>query len=191
MKKLIKIILALFVMVLIANAQTSFKQMPDSNIKINGTSNLHDWTMEASNPACEATFTLNDKGDLTAINSLKFSVVVKTLKSDKSGLDKNAYNALNADKHDKITYTMTSAGPVKASGNSFEVKTTGNLSIAGTTQRVELTTVCVKNANGTYTCTGSQPLKMTDYKVEPPTFMFGAMKTGNEVSIDYIINLKK
>ncbi|HMP98566.1 MAG TPA: YceI family protein [Cyclobacteriaceae bacterium] len=191
MKKIATIIAAMLVMVSVADAQTKFKQSPESSIAVNGTSNVHDWTMNATNPTCEATFVLNENGDITSIQALSFSMQVKSLKSDKSGLDKNAYNTLNADKFDKITYTMLSAAPVKVNGNQYTITTTGNMVVAGATFKTDLVTTCVKNTNGTFTCTGTKPVKMTDFKIEPPTFMFGAMKTGDEVSIDYTINLKK
>jgi polyisoprenoid-binding protein YceI len=116
---------------------------------------------------------------------------VKTLKSDKTSMDKNTYNTLNADKYDKITFNMLSASPVKASGKEFVIATSGNLVVSGVAQKVDLTTTCVKNANGTFTCTGTKAVKMSDHKIDPPSFMFGAMKVGDEVNIDYTINLKK
>jgi hypothetical protein len=191
MKRMMKIILMFLVITTVANAQTKFKQTPESAVKVLGTSNMHDWEMNATNPTCEATFTLNEAGDITAVQVLTFTMQVKTLKSDKTSMDKNTYNTLNADKYDKITFNMLSASPVKASGKEFVIATSGNLVVSGVAQKVDLTTTCVKNANGTFTCTGTKAVKMSDHKIDPPSFMFGAMKVGDEVNIDYTINLKK
>jgi len=191
MKNILKTILVLLVITTVANAQTKFNQTPESAIKVDGTSNMHDWTMNAANPTCVATFNLKDNGDITSVQALSFSMQVKTLKSDKTSMDKNTYNTLNADKYDKITYTMLSASPVKASGNQFEISTAGNLTVSGVSKKVDLVTTCVKNANGTFTCTGTKAVKMSDHNIDPPSFMFGAMKVGDEVVINYTINLKK
>ncbi len=181
----------LLVLSTIAQAQTKFKQTPESAMKIDGTSNMHDWTMNAVNPTCDATFVLNENCDISALQALSFSMLVKSIKSDKTSMDKNTYNTLNADKYDKITYTMLTASPVKTSGKEFVITSTGNLTVSGVTQKIDLTTSCTKNSNGTYTCTGTKAIKMSDHKIDPPAFMFGAMKVGDEVNVTYTINLKK
>jgi hypothetical protein len=43
--------------------------------------------------------------------------------------------------------------------------------------------------NGTLVCKGSKRIKMTDYKVEPPSFMFGTIKTGDEITISFDVTL--
>ncbi len=191
MKVILKTIVIVLLATSIGQAQTKLKQTTGSKIQVDGTSSMHDWTMNGSNPSCEATFILDENGGITSVNALRFSMQVKALKSSKSGLDKNAYSTLKADKFDKITYTMISATPVQANGNSFVIKTTGNLVVAGVTKKTDLQTTCTKNSNGTYTCTGTKDLKMTDFNLEPPSFMFGAMKTGDELIIKYEIILSK
>jgi hypothetical protein len=34
-------------------------------------------------------------------------------------------------------------------------------------------------------------IKMSEYNVEPPSFMFGAMKTGDEITVKFNVTLKK
>jgi len=51
-------------------------------IKVKGSSNLHDWTMEAKNGTIEANLNLaSNVSYLAGIQSLSFSVPVKNLKS--------------------------------------------------------------------------------------------------------------
>ena len=50
---------------------------------------------------------------------------------------------------------------------------------------------CVVSADGALTCTGTHQLNMTDYSVKPPTFMFGAMKTGDAVTLAFTMIYKK
>ena len=45
--------------------------------------------------------------------------------------------------------------------------------------------------DSTITCTGTYNLTMTDYGVEPPSFMFGAMKTGDALTFEYNVVYKK
>lgn len=57
----------------------SYKSSPESIIKVSGSSNLHDWEMEAKGFNCEGNFTF--KGDqLQAINAMSFTLPVTNLK---------------------------------------------------------------------------------------------------------------
>jgi len=49
---------------------------------------------------------------------------------------------------------------------------------------------CIVNKDATITCSGSEKLNMTDYNVKPPSFMFGAMTTGDAVTLDFNVVYK-
>jgi hypothetical protein len=38
-------------------------------------------------------------------------------------------------------------------------------------------------------CKGSKKIKMTDFNVEPPSFMFGSVKTGDEITVTFDVTL--
>ncbi len=166
------------------HAQTAY-QSGNAQATVKGTSTLHDWDMTSSKGQTKATFTL-DGNQVKGISALAFSVPAESLKSDKSGLDKNAYKALDTDKHKNITFTMTS-GTVNSTGNNtFQVKATGNLTIAGTTKPTTITANGQFNpADKSIAVKGSTTFKMTGYNVKPPTVMMGTIKTGDEITIDY------
>lgn len=163
------------------------------NIKLSGTSSLHNWDMNSKTFSGEARFTFDPAhaGVLTAIPSLTFTLAVVQLKSDEKKLDKNAYKALKAETFKNIVYQLKSATIQKGTGNTYLLKTTGNLSIAGVTKEVSMDVRCVVNKDETISCTGTEQLKMSDYGVKPPTFMLGAMKTGDQVSLQFTIVYNK
>jgi len=142
--------------------------------------------MKAETPACDAKFVLNASG-IVDVNALNFSVLVKNLKSGENIMDSRAYSTLNADKYTTVSFTMTSTDVVKQ-GNGYVIKANGNLTISGVSRPVTIVANGVLNADKTITVSGSQKLKMSDYKVKPPTFMMGMLKVGNEVTVQY--NLK-
>jgi polyisoprenoid-binding protein YceI len=76
-------------------------------------------------------------------------------------------------------------------GNNYLIKAHGNLTIAGVTIAVKMDVYCRVNNDSTITCTGSEKLKMSDYKIHPPSFMMGAMKTGDAITLDFILVYKK
>lgn len=178
----------------VALAQSTYviSDSKSNDMKLSGTSSLHDWDMNAHAFTGKAEFDFKKDDDqiLVGLNSLTFSLPVINLKSDKKGLDKNAYEALHTGKYKNIAYTLLTAKVTPQKDNKFLVKATGNLTIAGVTKETEMDVHCVVNTNGTITCTGSDKLNMTDYNVKPPTFMLGAMKTGDGITLEFNVVYK-
>ena len=168
----------------VLKAQSTYKiaDSKNNNMKLSGTSTLHDWTMNAQVFTSEAQFVLAGR-QISSLKGLSFSLAVADLKSGENGLDKNAYKAL---KTKSITYKLSSA-----TINNDVIKTHGMLTIAGVTKEVIIDVHAVINADETITCTGSEKLNMTDYQVKPPKFMLGAMKTGDAVTLDFTLVYKK
>jgi polyisoprenoid-binding protein YceI len=164
----------------------------DADIKVLGTSNLHDWTMEDKDVTCSARFTYAAGKTVPAsLAAFTFSFPVHSLTSGKSGMDSKAYDAMKAKTGGNITFTATASTITPGTGDAFEVKSDGNLSIAGVTKAVVLTAACAVKADGSVSCTGSNTLLMSDYQIKPPTYMLGALKTGNKLTIDFSMVVKK
>lgn len=151
------------------------------NITIEGTSNIHDWTMTSDKGQLKIQF----QTDAENIFRLTFSVPSSTIKSESKAMDKNAYKALKTEKFPSITFT-SSVVSVKPNGSaSLNVTAKGNLTISGVTKPVLLIAAARINTDRSITYTGSLKLKMTDFNVEPPSIMMGAIRTGNEIVIKY------
>jgi len=126
-----------------------------------------------------------EDGKLSGVEKLNFAVEVESLKSGKSGMDKNTYNALDSKAHKMITYTLAKVNKVTDSGNNtFIIETTGNLKIAGQSKQVPIKFTAKTATNGT-TLSGKVTINMTHYKVDPPRALMGTIKTGEEVTIDF------
>jgi len=101
-------------------------------------------------------------------------------------MDNNLYKALNADATPEITYIMASfdasPGAVK---DTFTLHATGTLQVAGKTNNIALDVTAVRLADGTVKATGIVPIRMTDYGIKPPTAIFGRLKTGDEVKVNF------
>lgn len=173
-------------------AQDTYR-VADPDIKVLGTSNLHNWSMEAKDISCSANFSFGTGASVLpqSLTALNLVIPVHNLKSGESLMDSRAYTALKADKFGTITYISTSVTIVPGQRNQFQAKSTGTMTIAGVTKPVLLVVTCQVNTDGSITCSGSQQLKMTDYQVKPPSFMLGALKTGDLLTINFSIILKK
>lgn len=181
---LLGIFLLSILSVQVTQGQTYSIDNAASELTIKGTSNLHDWEMvsEQAKGHLEATI---ENNQLTKLSSLTFTVVAESLKSGKGGMDKNAYKALKTDKHKEIRFVMDRVKNLNCqSGSACEITLTGKLTIAGTTQPVDLVLQAQTSGNQ-IVLTGSYDLKMTRFKVDPPKAMFGTITTGDDLSISF------
>ncbi len=165
-------------------AQETYK-VSKATVVVAGTSTMHDWEMKAENFSCTALFDVQDQA-IVNVKSLTLSLPVQSLKSGKNGMDKNAYAALKTDTHKQISFTATSS---KTGGG--KITTTGNLTIAGVTKATDVESACTVNGDGSITCKTTKVFKMSEYNVEPPSFMFGSVKTGDEITLTFNLTFKK
>lgn len=184
-KNLWLVIGSFLVMVISANpvaAQILSLNNGASNLKVEGTSNIHDWEMSAKELQGSMKVQMED-GQLVKIDQLQFGVVAESLKSGKGGMDKNAYKALDTDKHKRISYELTNVKNLDCtSKTSCKITTNGVLTIAGTKKNVEVI-FDAKVTGDRITLSGNKKINMRDYKVDPPTAMFGTITTGEEVNV--------
>jgi polyisoprenoid-binding protein YceI len=169
-----------------ADGQT-YKVSPGSEIKVSGTSTLHEWSMLASNFSCEGNFIVKG-GQLQDVNSLIFTLPVNSLKAKESEMEEKAYKALKEDQYKNIAFKLTQA---VVNGQQKTIKATGNLTIAGVTNEITIESSYVLNADETITCKGSKSIKTSDYKMKQVSLMLGTIKTGDAVTIDILLKLKK
>jgi hypothetical protein len=184
-----KMLLFLILFSFSASAQTRYTGTA-VDLVVSGTSTLHNWDMKSLKADCNALFNVSASGQIENLQALTFSTPANTLKSDHSSMDNNAYKALKTDKAPMITYTMTGVTLTRGSAGST-VTCNGKLTIAGTTRDEQVVAVCKANADNTITVTGTKKISMDQYGIQPPTFMLGAVKTGNDIVLSFTIILKQ
>lgn len=177
-KFLITIVLSLSTMVL--SAQSYSTVTDESEVIITGTSNVHDWESQAEEFSGTATIEIQDNS-LASISELEFNVVVDGIKSGKGGMDSKTYDALNKKKHPNIVFVLTDIADIKDS----TLTANGELTVSGVTNTIQMEVEYEVLPDGSVTFKGTQPIKMTDYKVDPPKAMFGAIKAGEDVAVTF------
>lgn len=150
---------------------------------IAGTSTLHDWVSEATTVKATAKMTVNSATDIS-IDELEVRVPVEDIVSPKGRImDNKTYKALKSDDHPEIIYRLTS---MKQNGN--QITASGKLTIAGHTNTVSMT-VTAKASGNAVTFSGEKDLKMTDFKMDPPTALMGTIKTGDDITVAFSVTL--
>ncbi len=187
------ILLLLTTMLLAATVSAQSKYSTKSfQLIVNGTSNMHDWTSKATNVVVNGDFDLNNT-TLEKINAATVKVQTKSLKSTKDSdlMDGRTHSTLKADKFPEITYVFTKLLSVKQAGAETIVNVSGNLTLGGVTKPTDLTLRIKALANGDLEVKGTRKILMSNHGIKPPSFMLGAMKVGDEVTLTYDVILKK
>ena len=172
-------------------AQTMRIDPVNSKMTFYGTSTLHDWHMWAEEYAGTAVINKDDK-KVNSISSLTFVIPVKSLKSGKSAMDKNTYNALNEDDHKEIKYVLTSVQSINPSkdGKGYIITATGKLTISGTTLTETFKVYSLVLPDGSVKFIGEVSFPMSKYGVDPPTAVMGTIKTGDDLTFKFSVIYK-
>jgi polyisoprenoid-binding protein YceI len=178
-----------------ATAQAQATLAPASKMWIEGTSNVHDWKVDAKD--IDAKIELDAAG-LTAapakmVKRVTITIPVRSLKSEHDKMDDNIRKALKADRNPEIVYTLNTIEAVTAeTKDGFTLQAAGTLKIAGVENAVSAEIAATRLADGTIKATGTVPVKMTAYQVKPPTAMLGAIRCGDEVKVkfDFVVGPK-
>ncbi|MFN2261915.1 MAG: YceI family protein [Psychroflexus sp.] len=180
----------LTLIVLLCSAFVSFAQnqkkidLSQSDILIEGTSNIHDWEIDVND--YKGTISFEAEGqNITSINDLTLKIWVESFDSGKGKMDKNTYEALKLKKHPNIDFNFKNTKSLKSNGSGkFSAEIEGELTIAGKTQSVQIP-LEIQMDNNKFSIKTSKEINMTDYDVEPPTAMFGTITTGEKVNIKF------
>ncbi len=157
--------------------------IPASSITVDGSSNVHEWHLTSATFTTEIEMATPVEA-AAKVQSVTLDIPVTTLKSGKGGLDKNAYKALNAERHPDITFRMTNYTAVpSASGAKAVVK--GLLTVNGVGKEVTVDASISGDARTGLKAVGATRFLMTDFGVKPVTALFGAIRTANEVQIKF------
>jgi hypothetical protein len=172
-----RIILTLLAFQLIA----SISLAQDFKLSVTGTSTFHEWEMKTTKIACNAGFSFYDDGTLARLTALNFILPADGLKGDRTGMDNNAYMALKVTQYPTISFVMSNA-TVSPDGDSIDC--TGALTVSGVTKTITFhASVTVKNKD--VHVKGSKDLNMRDFDIDPPSFLMGTFKTGEEITVSF------
>lgn len=165
-------------------AQTSYRQAAEGNkIHIIGTSNLHDWELKSENLKCKADLYV-ENGEITGIKKIVVTMNAQTLKSSKSGLDKNAYRTMSvSDDYPLISFIAFDMGP--------NGEASGIMQIAGSEEIEMDLPFTYEFKEGKLYITSNNEVTFTQFGLKAPSIMAGAIKTAEDVELKISIVLEE
>jgi len=179
-----------------AAADNIYVAIPNaSSMKIDGTSTIHDWTVESKviggRMELDSNFPLDPSKeapkDLKLKPTVKVLIPVRQLKSGKSVMDTVMHNAMKAEEFPSIEYTLLEMKPEGKADNGMKFSTKGIIKCAGVTRTNDFDVVMSKVENNKIKVSGTTKLKMTDFGIEPPApkIALGAIKTADDVKLTF------
>lgn len=188
MKKLTLVLLNLFLFVGLINAQELQVLKPIQNCFIKGTSTMHDWELNITQINGKSDIIKTD-GKISQIKDISITVPVIGLKSSKSTMTDKTYELLKKDQYPALKLESNSITLTQA-GLDYKATIQANITVAGQTRKKTITSTIKTSADGKITASGSFTLLLTEFGLEPPKMFLGALKTGDQITIQYEINLK-
>lgn len=185
MKKILVLGFAFLFISFSSVAQTQYVSfLSNSTFKILGTSTLHDWEMVCNDFKSSYTFNNN------TIENVSFKTAVKSLKSEEGDMmDNKCYDALKADEHPQITFTGTKMISFQQNSNDIKGVLEGKLNLAGKIRTIQVAFNGHINSD-TIVISGKKEINMKDYDIVPPTAVWGTIKTGEKITVEFNINYK-
>jgi polyisoprenoid-binding protein YceI len=175
-------------------AQTAKGLLPYENrahqMVIEGTSNIHDWQTKVHRLSLRAQFAV-ENNLVNTVGAVVLTADARSIKSDKGSImDGKTFDALKTEKYPTITFRLKQIQSIEMANKVTEIKTTGDLTIAGVTRPIQMTVYTKLLPNSEIEVWGSYKLKMSSFSIAAPTAMLGSIKTGDEVIVRFDIIMK-
>lgn len=157
-----------------------------SRLWFDGTSTVRDWSCKA--PQFDAAIDAESGATAAvlagqkAVKTVTLTFPVAQLDCENRTMNGHMMKALNSDRHQTIRFSLT--GYELATATAVTGSLQGTLLLNGQTRPITVPVTFVA-ADGALRVTGSYPLKMTDWGVEPPKLMMGALKVGETVTVQF------
>lgn len=185
MKTQILLLIAIILLPQFSNAQEKeLFTLNKSSLIVYGTSSLHDWDMKAQDVSC-STATEFQNNSLKSIESINFKCKSNSLLSEHSLMDSKAHDALKAKKFPEIIFKLDASEIVNSSTTDFNGFLMGTLTLAGVAKKIKVPVNGLLSSTNTFNAKGELSFRMSDFKIDPPTAMFGTITTGDEIKIVY------
>jgi len=190
-------LLALAIVVPASGAWTVANELlvlqPQSRLWIDGTSSIRSFSckagevnavVEASGPNAIPQLLTGDKG----VKTVRVTVPAEQLDCGNGKMNEHMRNAIKLAEYKSIEFRLTDYD-VARSADGIAGTINGTLLLGGVTKPITMKAEG-KAEGGMIHVTGTYDLDMTEYGLKPPTLMFGRIKVGQTVKVNYDLLLK-
>ncbi|MDZ7717231.1 MAG: YceI family protein [Balneolaceae bacterium] len=166
------------------------------NMHLYGEANIKSW--DAAINQVDGTLTLQNIENLTAesltadaFQNLSLTIPVEKIEAESDGLTKNLHKYLKEDDYPNITFELNNVTDItEQQDGSLLVTASGVITAAGTENPVDMQVTANLIDDGIQ-FTGKKELLMTDFGIDPPTAVFGTIRSRDEIRIEFDVSFSK
>jgi hypothetical protein len=157
-----------------AEPVTRFVAQPGSKVSIKGGNDIHEFDIQGKEIQGEAEFIAGFPATATPGKTrarIEGFIPVRSLHYGPTVMDKSLYYHLKEGAHPRILFRFSDLSfkeTPRTNGASFRFDAQGELAVAGVTNRISMPIELLMLADNKLKLTGSLPLKMSDFGIEPP-----------------------
>lgn len=193
-QKIIPLLTALFFIAGTAIGQElTLNTQGSQEMHIYGDSNIKTW--DAAVNQVDGVMVLQNIENLTAENvtaetlqSLTLTMPVEQIEAESGGLTNNIHKYLKGDDYPNITFELNNVTNITEQNGSLLITASGIITAAGTENPVEMQ-VTANVQDGSIQFSGEKQLLMTDFNIDPPTAVFGTIRSKDEIRIEFNVTL--
>ena len=164
----------------------------NSEMTIYGSSNVRDWTMDVLEIDSQVMLQPAADDDLPTVERLLVEVPIDSILSDRGSQNEKAHKALQQ-KTQPTIYFRSESVDIAANGgtadSTFSVTAQGELMMAGERRTVRVQAEGTRLANGAYRFQGEHNMLMSDFEIDPPTALLGALRVTDEIRVAFDVTL--
>ncbi len=184
-----------------------------SKLVLQGSSNVAPWrcsgttlegTMEVAAPLQQINTIIDriEDGNIAQLHpsrasfpqpTFRLTVPVTALRCGNKQMERDMYRALHASEHPTIEFRFQElVGGVNhdIDSGSYRATIAGTLTLAGAQRNVAVAVEARRLAPNRFRLVARLPLRMTDFRITPPTALFGMVKAKNDLTVDFDLILQ-
>lgn len=170
-------------------SQQALKMLANgSNMTIKGTSSMHDWEEKVEKFDVQLEMKFSNK-EIAGIDKVTVICQSASITSENSLMTSKTHDALLVEKHPEIKFSMMLVEKLTSVNGKFSGILTGDLKLAGITKRINIP-FTGHNGNDKIIISGSKDINMKDYLIKPPTALLGTLKTGETVTLSFMLQFQ-
>ncbi len=167
-----------------------YRTLPGSKMWIDGTSTLNNYTCETKDVdgIAEVYNSSSLSGKSPEKNRAFLTVMVQSLNCGLAMMNTDMFNAMKYKKYPFIRYELIKASVVTnvdSAGGWYKIKTEGNLTIAGKTNKVVIMMKVRKMKDNVYRLVGSKLLTMKEFGITPPSHFWGLIRAHQGLTVHF------
>lgn len=167
-----------------------------STLTFNGDASVNDFSVTAEMIEGAVSFFFESEGNqpvlIDSAANGQVTIPVKSMKGGNFLFNQDMYGALNAKEYPNIRFMLNNLNTLQVDSISNEAlafEATGDLTISGSTRVISFNIVTSPARENRLQVRGNTNLLMSDFDIQPPKKVFGALKVEDKIEIKFNIVL--